>query len=323
MRLSATLATIGWISVGCGAVPAPPLDRSEPPSAEPLLAERLVLAAAAPTPTEPPTTPPTPNAEPTMPALPCPAEMVLVAGRFCIDRYEATMIDKTTRRPFSPFYPASRKEVRRALAGQKWGPAALGKEEVEPPVPLLPEWERGPDVEALAVSAAHVTPQAYLSKPTAKAACETAGKRLCTLDEWKTACRGDQNMRHPYGDKYRRGVCNVHGMTHPASILYGNASLGHWDPRLNQVTVDGAPLLRPTGETPKCRSTWGNDAVYDMVGNLDEWVEDDKSTFVGGFYARDTSRGCDARVSKHPPLFFDFTTGVRCCAERRDGKEAQ
>jgi len=243
--------------------------------------------------------------------------MVHVAERFCIDRYEATMVDRASRRPFSPFYPPSRKELRRAIAGQKWGPAALGKEEIEPPVPLLPEWERGPDVEPMAVSAAHVTPQAYVSKPTAKAACESAGKRLCTLDEWKLACRGDQNTRHPYGDKYRIGLCNVHGTSHPASILYGNASLGHWDPRLNQVMVDGAPLLRPTGETPKCRSTWGNDAVYDMVGNLDEWVEDEKSSFVGGFYARDTFRGCEARVSKHPPIFFDFTTGVRCCADRK------
>lgn len=251
---------------------------------------------------------------------PCSPDMVLIAERFCIDRYEATMVDKTTRRPFSPFYPPSKKEVRRAIAGQTWGAAALGKEEIDPPVPVLPEWERGPDVEAVAVSAPHVIPQAYVSKPTARAACESAGKRLCTLAEWKLACRGEKSTRHPYGDKYRRGVCNVHGSSHPASILYGNASLGHWDPRLNQVTVGGAPLLRPTGSMPACRSAWGDDGVYDMVGNLDEWVEDDKSTFVGGFYARDTFRGCDARVSKHPPIFFDFTTGVRCCAERRDAK---
>ena len=317
MRLFALLAAIGWLSLGCGAVPAPPLDTSEPRPAVPL------VLAAAPAPPEPPPVSETAAVEATEPVAPCPADMVLVAQRFCIDRYEATMVDKATRRPFSPFYPASRKEVRRAIAGQKWGPAALGKEEIEPPVPLLPEWERGPDVEALAVSAAHATPQAYLSKPTAKAACETAGKRLCTLAEWKIACRGDQNTRYPYGEKYRIGLCNVHGTTHPASILYGNASLGHWDPRLNQVTVDGAPLLRPTGETPKCKSTWGDDGVYDMVGNLDEWVEDEKSTFMGGFYARDTFRGCDARVSKHPPIFFDFTTGVRCCAERGDGKGAE
>jgi formylglycine-generating enzyme len=317
MRLFAQLATMGWLSVGCGAVPAPPPDTSEP--SEPGPAALPVLAAApAPAAASSAASPALPTA--TEPVAACPAEMVLIAQRFCIDRYEATMVDRTTRRAFSPFYPASRKEVRRAIAGQKWAPAALGKEEIEPPVPVLPEWERGPDVEALAVSAAHVTPQAYLSKPTARAACETAGKRLCTLPEWKLACRGDQNTRYPYGEKYRVGLCNVHGRSHPASILYGNASLGHWDPRLNQVTVDGAPLLRATGETPKCKSIWGDDAVYDMVGNLDEWVEDDKSTFVGGFYARDTFRGCDARVSKHPPIFFDFTTGVRCCAERRDGK---
>jgi formylglycine-generating enzyme len=317
MRHFARLAALGWISGGCGAVPAvAPDPQPQAPVESPVLAAAPDTADPAPA-ADPPSTLATAAAEPVAPCLP---EMVFVAQRFCIDRYEATMVDKTTRRPFSPFFPPSRKEVRRAIAGQKWGPAALGKEELEPPVPLLPEWERNPDVEALAVSAAHVTPQAYLSKPTAKAACEAAGKRLCHLTEWKLACRGDQNTRYPYGDKYRIGVCNVHGTSHPASILYGNASLGHWDPRLNQVTVDGALLLHQTGETPKCRSAWGADGVYDMVGNLDEWVEDDKSTFVGGFYARDTFRGCDARVSKHPPIFFDFTTGVRCCADRRDGK---
>jgi hypothetical protein len=318
MRLFASFALFVSVS-GCGAAQAPPPDTSPPPPAEP-----PVLAVAA-SPAFEATVPEPPQAEPAPapPIAPCTPDMVFVAQRFCIDRYEATMVDKATRRPFSPFYPPSRKEVRRAIAGQAWGPAALGKEEIEPPVPLLPEWERGPDVEALAVSAAHVTPQAYISKPTAKAACEAAGKRLCSLEEWKVACRGEQNTRHPYGDKYKIGVCNVHGTSHPASILYGNASLGHWDPRLNQVTVDGVSLLRQTGETPKCRSAWGDDGVYDMVGNLDEWVEDEKSTFVGGFYARDTFRGCDARVSKHPPIFFDFTTGVRCCAERRDGKRAE
>jgi formylglycine-generating enzyme len=315
MRTFARHAAFVSVLAGCGAVPAPAADPS-PLAAQPVVAAEPSSERA----------PPAPRVveggvrEMNEAVLPCSPDMVLVAQRFCIDRYEATMVDKVTRRPFSPFYPPSRKEVRRAIAGQKWGPAALGKEEIEPPVPLLPEWARGSEVEAQAVSIAHVIPQAYLSKPTARAACETAGKRLCTLAEWKLACRGEQNTRYPYGDKYKIGVCNVHGSSHPASILYGNASLGHWDPRLNQVTVAGKTLLRATGATPRCRSAWGDDGVYDMVGNLDEWVEDEKSTFVGGFYARDTFRGCDARVSKHPPVFFDFTTGVRCCAERADSK---
>jgi formylglycine-generating enzyme required for sulfatase activity len=184
---------------------------------------------------------------------------------------------------------------------------------------LLPEWQRSPEARARAVSRKGVVPQGYLSRPTAKAACEAGGKRLCTIDEWKLACRGEKSTRFPYGAVYRYRACNIRQHEHAAAILWGDASLGHWDPRLNLVTVEGAALVKPTGDTETCRSPWGDDGVYDMVGNLDEWVDGDraKGTFVGGFYARDTVRGCDAKVSEHPPVFFDFSTGVRCCAEVR------
>jgi hypothetical protein len=247
----------------------------------------------------------------------CPDEMVLVAGRFCIDRYEAAMVDDRTGRRFSPFYPPDLVEMRKAVNGQPWGLAALGRAELRPPVPLLPEWQREPDTRARAVSQRGVVPQGYLSKPTAKAACEAAGKRLCRLAEWRIACRGERDMPFPYGSSYRDRACNVHLPHHGAAILWGDASRGHWDPRINQLEVEGAPLLKPTGETPACRSAWGDDGVYDMVGNLDEWVDDPatKGTFVGGFYARDTVRGCDAKVTEHPGVFFDFSTGVRCCKD--------
>jgi len=245
----------------------------------------------------------------------CPDDMVLVADRFCIDRYEASMIDDRTGQTFSPFYPPNLEEMRRAVRGQPWGAAAIGKEQLRPPVPLLPDWQRTGEAKARAVSRKGVVPQGYLSKPTAKSACEAAGKRLCQLAEWKLACRGDRNAPFPYGFAYRYQACNVRQPRHSAAVLWGDASLGHWDPRLNQVLVDGSPLLKPTGETAACRSAWGDDGVYDLVGNLDEWVEDGKATFVGGFYSRDTVRGCDAKVTEHPAVFFDFSTGVRCCSD--------
>jgi formylglycine-generating enzyme required for sulfatase activity len=240
-----------------------------------------------------------------------------VPGRFCIDRYEASMVDGRTGQMFSPFYPPALEEMRRAVNGQPWGLAALGRAELRPPVPRLPDWQRTPEAKARAVSTKGVVPQGYLSRPTAKAACEAAGKRLCKLSEWKIACRGENDTRFPYGPTYRAGACNVRGRHHAAAILWGDASLGHWDPRLNQLRVEGAPLLHTTGETESCRSPWGGDGIYDMVGNLDEWVDDPdtKGTFVGGFYARDTVRGCDAKVTEHPAVFFDFSTGVRCCAD--------
>ena len=40
-------------------------------------------------------------------------------------------------------------------------------------------------------------------------------------------------------------------------------------------------MLRRTGETPECISLWGDDGIADMVGNLDEWIDDAAGTFVG------------------------------------------
>src|SRR5206468_1248363 len=105
-------------------------------------------------------------------ASPCPEDMVLVADRFCIDRYEASMVDAKSGQTFSPFYPPDLEEMRKAVNGQPWGLAAIGREQIRPPVPLLPEWQRAPEAVPRAVSRKGVVPQAYLSKPTAKAACE-------------------------------------------------------------------------------------------------------------------------------------------------------
>ena len=50
-----------------------------------------------------------------------------------------------------------------------------------------------------------------------------------------------------------------------------------------------------------------------MVGNLDEWVDEPGGAFLGGFYSRATQNGCEARVTEHPPEYFDYSTGARCC----------
>ena len=51
-----------------------------------------------------------------------------------------------------------------------------------------------------------------------------------------------------------------------------------------------------------------------MVGNLDEWVDDPKGRFLGGFFSRSTREGCDAsRVARTRDAYFDYSLGVRCC----------
>jgi formylglycine-generating enzyme required for sulfatase activity len=183
------------------------------------------------------------------------------------------------------------------------------------PLPRLRPFQEGGVERPTAVSRGGILPSGYVTGLLAREACAATGKRLCTKEEWKTACKGEAGRRFPYGDAFRDGACNVARAGHPAAILHGHASLGHLDPRLGRVLLDGAPGLRPTGDLASCASVWGGDAVFDMVGNVDEWIDEEGGAFAGGFYARSTKNGCDAIVDSHPPAYLDYSTGVRCCMD--------
>jgi len=247
------------------------------------------------------------------PASRCPADMVDIAGRFCIDRYEAVLEDAQGRR-LSPYYHPTRVQTKASY--EQWKRQRLQSETAEGralPVPNPPPWQLTEAFEPRAVSLPGEIPQGYMSGRAASEACHNAGKRLCTQEEWVTACRGEADTPFPYGTEYEAGRCNVFRHTHPAAVLHGNPAIHHLDPRLNLVAEQGRPLLRPTGTTPECISRWGDDGVYDMVGNLAEWVADEDGLFLGGFYARDARNGCERSVAAHAYTYFDYSLGVRCC----------
>jgi len=247
----------------------------------------------------------------------CPAEMVAVRG-FCIDRWESSFVDGATGEALSPYYAPVKSELEAAYEYWLLERRMLGDEAArQMPLPEPSAWQRDHAFSPRAVSRAGAVPQGYLSYYTAKKACGNAGKRLCTEKEWVTACEGEHATKFPYGDRYKTFVCNVFRPYHSGFTLHQNSSIGHRDPRLNLV-VEGEdnPLLRPTGGTPSCASRWGGDAIFDMVGNLDEWVDGDKQpVFVGGFYARSTTKGCEAKVDSHAAAYFDYSLGTRCCMD--------
>lgn len=272
------------------------------------------------------------DAEPPPPELVCPPDMVRVKKSFCVDRYEAEIVDTDTERPLSIHYPPIVPSFERYLEERKAEATRFRNLELEAEhpeladFPSLPDWQRRGRVKPKAVSRPNALPNAYLSLPMATRACEQAGKRLCSLDEWQTACRGEQGRPFPYGEKYKQGVCNVFREDHPGNVLFRNMSVCMLDPRMNKVTVKGKPLLRKTGATPACKSEWDGDAIYDMVGNLDEWVDDPEGTFAGGFFSRTAKNGCDKVIRAHAPSYFDYSTGVRCCSDLRpkgEGAKAQ
>lgn len=209
--------------------------------------------------------------------------MSLVADTYCIDRYEGSLVLSTPdgERPFSPYETVRGRRVR-------------------------------------AVSRQGVPPQAYISRNEAAGACQASHKRLCTEAEWVQACEGKKPTTFPYGPERRSGYCNDEVPQSPLAKLYPDVGMDAYtyepmnDPRLNQQPG----TVAPTGRFSHCRSSWG---AFDMVGNVHEWVDDPGGTFLGGYYL-DThlnGDGCRYRTVAHDADYHDYSTGFRCCADRR------
>jgi hypothetical protein len=132
---------------------------------------------------------------------------------------------------------------------------------------------------------------------------------------------GPGRTTFPYGNARVPGLCNDNGRS---SMRFFNPDLDNkpehrwmWgfagnmiDPRLNQL--EGT--LTRTGERTGCTNAFG---VFDMVGNLHEWVDDPDGTFQGGYYL-DThvnGDGCRYRTTAHPISHLDYSTGFRCCRD--------
>lgn len=236
--------------------------------------------------------------------------------QYCVDRYEISLIDPSSQRALSPHYPPEPQLIADLFERYQKTPTrvltALGRR-LEAPFPPALQWQGS--FQTQAVSLAGVLPAGYLHRETAARACAQAGKRLCTRQEWVTACRGQYNHPYPYGPSYREGACNIYRNSHPARLLHGDASRHHLDPRLNLAVDADGPLLLKTGSLESCRSTWGEDGIYDMVGNLDEWIAEPSGSFVGGFYSRATRAGCGASIDSHHPAYKDYSLGARCCQD--------
>ena len=104
----------------------------------------------------------------------------------------------------------------------------------------------------------------------AQSLCGSRGFRLCTSREWTRAC----GHRYPYGARYESSRCNTE-----------------------------ASAVIPSGSKPSCKSNVG---VFDMSGNLAEWVAE-KTAMGGHFRSSGVHASCGARG------IGGQRTGFRCC----------
>jgi hypothetical protein len=221
---------------------------------------------------------------------PCPEHMVLVAEcssapcpAFCVDRYEAAL-------------------VRRGPPETPW------------------PFDRPPDgVEVSAIVAPGIKPQAYISQAQARKACQNAGKRLCKETEWERACRGTAATTYPYGETYQKDACNEGRAKNPVNDCFGNGpGVFSYENMNDPCCVKWPDTVALVGAFAACRTPLG---VYDLHGNLHEWVDtllqNGNGVFRGGFFvdAKLNGAGCGYRTTAHRPTYHDYSTGFRCCAE--------
>lgn len=141
----------------------------------------------------------------------------------------------------------------------------------------------------------------------AHAACQTAGKRLCSPQEWEVVCSDIGERVYIYGDEYDPSTCNgIDTYCDPDDCgVYPGCY--HDCPHSNYHAM-------PTGSFPDCTNPFG---IFDMSGNVWEAVltDDGVDHFHGG------ANNCGDSQLAHQCAYdglaagtFPTDRGFRCCS---------
>jgi len=176
---------------------------------------------------------------------------------------------------------------------------------------------------AMAVSQPGVIPwyssdaDAGVNQQIAAAACESAGKRLCSPQEWELVCATLDDTRYAYGDSYDPAICN-------GIDTYCDCD-GDGEPDGDEVyphcrdACDTAFHVMPTGSFPACTNDFG---IFDINGNVWELVSSDDGInhYRGGAYnCSDSERLHSCSYDGAESGNFPSAKGFRCCADGGPG----
>ncbi len=159
-------------------------------------------------------------------------------------------------------------------------------------------------------------PALLVSWTDAKKTCESLGKRLCTEAEFNFACEGPEMWPYTYGFERDANKCSI-----DKPYVARKRKLSHYESCMKKPAckVHLAELDQrvPAGSLPSCVSPFG---VFDMNGNINEWVElqgkkyPDRSGLKGGWWGPVRGR-CRPTVDFHKEDDYGYEEGFRCCKD--------
>jgi hypothetical protein len=206
----------------------------------------------------------------------CPAEMVLVEGRYCPDAVHVCKrwLDPPGRfREFrcAEYAPSICKGPRKRLR------FCIDRDEYTAPGGTLPEVDH--------------------SWTTAKKKCESFGKRLCLESEWQFACEGEEIRPYPYGFSRDASACNIDR----ENITGKTAPIDY---------------RQPAGSNPRCVSPFGvrdmSGNIEEWATIDGATTPGGRSTMKGAWWLPGRNH-CRARTLGHGEVYFGPQIGIRCC----------
>ncbi len=153
------------------------------------------------------------------------------------------------------------------------------------------------------------SPIVMASYRSAEKWCGQRRKRVCGEAEWEYACEGPSHRPLAYGWAVNVKLCNSNKGWKPVDFA-------KFDGPRELALKESAKLWQGagSGRYPSCISAFG---IYDMNGNVEEWVSARTSrewpgALMGGFWAKPWT-GCRGTNDAHQPTFAFYETGFRCC----------
>jgi len=163
-------------------------------------------------------------------------------------------------------------------------------------------------------------PTLLVSWTDAKKACEAQGKRLCTEAEFNFACEGEAMLPYTYGFVRDPSKCSIDKEYRKRRKKLYPYERCQRTPACKEHLAELDQRL-PAGSMKDCVSPFG---VYDMNGNINEWVElpgkkyPDRSGLKGGWWGPVRNR-CRPTVGFHKEDDYGYEAGFRCCKDAAPG----